>query len=210
MDENAENKEKGIVPSLPNNSNKAKAREEERAKATPQVRAHIRKRSLLERLGSKLIGEEGQGIGSYILFDILIPAAKNTIYEVFMSGLEMKLFGKARGHRDRGTSHVSYERYYRGPGESDRRSDEYIRSNHDFNDIIIEDKREALDVLENLNDIIDESDTASVADFYNIVGITPEYTDDEYGWRTLRDAYVKRVRDGYVLKLPRPRLIDEM
>jgi hypothetical protein len=43
----------------------------------------------------------------------------------------------------------------------------------------------------------------SVADLYDLVGVTGNYTDNKYGWTDIRSASVIRVRDGYMLKLPK-------
>ena len=48
----------------------------------------------------------------------------------------------------------------------------------------------------------------SVADMYDLVGITCNYTDNKYGWTNLRNAEPVRVRDGYMLKLPKAGPID--
>jgi hypothetical protein len=48
----------------------------------------------------------------------------------------------------------------------------------------------------------------SVADFYDLVGVDGTYTDNKYGWTNIRNAYVNRVRDGYVIKLPRAISLD--
>ena len=43
----------------------------------------------------------------------------------------------------------------------------------------------------------------SVADFYDLVGVSGNYTDNKYGWTDIRNASVIRVRDGYMIKLPK-------
>ena len=45
--------------------------------------------------------------------------------------------------------------------------------------------------------------TVSVADLYDLVGISGNYTDNKYGWTNIRNAEPIRVRDGYMLKLPK-------
>ena len=48
-----------------------------------------------------------------------------------------------------------------------------------------------------------------VADFYDLVGVTGNYTDNKYGWTNIRSAEIVRLRDGgYVIKLPRAMQID--
>ena len=45
---------------------------------------------------------------------------------------------------------------------------------------------------------------ASVADLYDLAGITcRSYTANKYGWTDIRSAKVVRIRDGYILELPR-------
>ena len=45
---------------------------------------------------------------------------------------------------------------------------------------------------------------ASVADLYDLAGITcRSYTANKYGWTDIRSAKVVRIRDGYILQLPR-------
>ena len=54
-----------------------------------------------------------------------------------------------------------------------------------------------------MNEIIGTYGVVSVADLCEIVGVTGEFTDNKYGWSDIRDAYVERSKDGYMLKLPR-------
>ena len=49
----------------------------------------------------------------------------------------------------------------------------------------------------------------SVAELYDLASITTHnYTCNNYGWVDLRGSSVVRVRDGYILKLPRALAID--
>ena len=65
------------------------------------------------------------------------------------------------------------------------------------------------EVLGNLQDIVaSEFEQATVADLYELAGITSSFTDNKWGWMDLRGANVKRVREGYQLNLPKPILLD--
>mgnify|MGYP006874877087 FL=1 len=48
----------------------------------------------------------------------------------------------------------------------------------------------------------------SVADLYDLVGITGKVTDNNFGWTDLRNASVTRDRDGYLINLPRAIALD--
>ena len=57
-------------------------------------------------------------------------------------------------------------------------------------------------------EMIDTYDEVSVGSLYQLVGITPDFTDDKYGWTNLSTASVSRNRDGYYINLPRPQILD--
>ena len=59
-----------------------------------------------------------------------------------------------------------------------------------------------------LEDMIDQYDIASVADLYDLVGIVGSYTDNKYGWTSVRSARIERVRDGYVIRMPKALPLD--
>ena len=55
-----------------------------------------------------------------------------------------------------------------------------------------------------MNDVIETYGMVSVMDLYDLVGISGQYTDNNYGWKNLRNAEPIRTRDGeYMLKLPK-------
>jgi hypothetical protein len=54
-----------------------------------------------------------------------------------------------------------------------------------------------------MDDIIERYRMVSVADLFDLVGESCSFTDQKYGWTNLRNAEVVRVRDGYMIKLPK-------
>ena len=73
----------------------------------------------------------------------------------------------------------------------------------DYDDIVLDKRDEAEDVLSRMDELISTYGMASVADLYELVGVTGNYTDNKYGWTDIRSASAIRVRDGYLLKLPK-------
>jgi hypothetical protein len=63
-------------------------------------------------------------------------------------------------------------------------------------------------VLSSLVELIDTYDVATVADFYSSVGLEGEWSDNKFGWDNLSSAEVKRIREGYILVLPKPVALD--
>lgn len=159
---------------------------------------------------SSILADDVKNVKDYILLDVLVPAFKNAITDIVKNGCDMLIWGEVRHDRKKHakTSRISYSDYY----DRDRRdSRDYrsARSGYDFDDIILDTKAEGLEVLDSLEDVIEKYDQASVADLYDLVGLSGNYTDYKYGWKNLRSADVVRTRDGdYILKLPRAVALD--
>ena len=169
-----------------------------------------KKKSFGRTLGENIISDDIKSVKGYLFFDVLIPAVKNTISDLVGNGIELLLFGETKGHntkRKGGSSYVSYSDYYKNGSDRDRRSIRN-RSMRNFDDILLESRGEAEQVLSHLVDLTIDYDVASVADFYELVGIESNFTDAKYGWDDLSDASVKRERDGYRIVLPKAKLID--
>jgi hypothetical protein len=82
------------------------------------------------------------------------------------------------------------------------------RAKHDFDEVVLESRGEAEEVLSNLVDSIIDYGQATVADFYDLVGIATNFVDGKWGWTDLRNASVSRVRGGYLINLPRTQPLD--
>ena len=65
-------------------------------------------------------------------------------------------------------------------------------------------RREAEDVLNHLISICDLRGVVTVGDLYVLAGMSKTYTDENWGWRDLRNARVTHTRIGYILGLPKP------
>ena len=59
-----------------------------------------------------------------------------------------------------------------------------------------------------MNELLDNYGIVSVADLYDLVGKSCDYTANRYGWTNIRNAEPVRVRDGYLLKMPKVGPID--
>ena len=68
---------------------------------------------------------------------------------------------------------------------------------------VFKDISEADYVIKHMKEIIELYGYVTVSDFYDLVGITGNYTDNKYGWTNIRNAEVIRVSDGYLIKLPK-------
>ena len=173
-----------------------------------------RKKPLGKRITETFIQGEGRTVWSFVAYEVLVPAAKDMVADAFSQGVEKMLFGEARstsrrGHRPSGSGgYMPYHRYGSSSGPTRRDEPRNVsrraRANHDFDEIILDTRAEAEEVVDRLFDLISRYESATVADLYELVGVTSNYPDDKWGWLDIRGATVTRVRNGYLLDLPRP------
>ena len=191
------------------NSHKSKQENElaEKKKVEKVVRGNVKtKKKKSSSIKDVFISEDAANVKSYVFLDVLVPAIKKAISDVVRDGIDIILWGEARSKKSSSNaSYVSYSSYSGRDRRDERRySDSRVRSAYSYDDIILETRGEAEDVLDRMGELIDTYGIVSVADMYDLVGISGNYTDNKYGWTNLRNAEPIRVRDGYLLKLPKP------
>jgi hypothetical protein len=190
-------------------SNSHKAIEEVAEKKVEKVvsgKTSTKKKSGIRKLSDTFLSEDVSNVKSYIFSEVLLPAAKKLVSDIVTNGTNMLLYGEIKNKKGN-SSKVSYSRYY------DDRSRDYrspvVRNNFDYDEIIFETRGDAEAVLDAMYDILNQYKVVSVAELYDLASITTHnYTCNNYGWIDLRGSSVVRVRDGYILKLPRALAID--
>lgn len=179
----------------------------EKKKVEKVVRGNVKvkKKNELSKVKDAFISDEASNLGSYVVMDVLIPAIKKAVSDIVTNGIDMILYGGEGGSRKRSTaSKVSYRDYYDRDRRDDRRKiDRVTRTGYSYDDITLDTRGEAEDVLSRMDELIETYGVVSVADLYDLVGVTGSYTDNKYGWTNIRNAEPVRVRDGYMLKLPK-------
>lgn len=169
-------------------------------------------------LGRKIVAlfkaDDAQGVGNYLLTEVVVPTFKDLVTSIAREGVERMMYGDSRPASRSSSSRSGYTPYNRMSSSSSRNRDEpramsrTARATHDFRDIIVDDRGSADLVLERISDIINEYEVATVADLYELVHITPAFTDNKYGWLDLRGFNTRRVREGYLIVCPRPVVLD--
>lgn len=187
------------------NSHKARERKnepvaEKKVEKIISGSAKSKKKSGLQKITNVLVPEDVDDVKSYIFEDIVVPAVKDIILDAVRAFLGVN--GNSRG-KSSSASKISYRKYYDDRERRDSGSGNRTRSGYEYDDIILDNRGEAEDVLSRMDELIATYGVVSVADFYDLVGITGNYTDNKYGWSDIRNASVVRVRDGYMIKLPK-------
>lgn len=167
-----------------------------------------KKKNEMRKLADTFISEDVGNIKSYAITEVLIPSIKKAISDIVTNGIDMILYGESgRTKKKMSGDYVSYRSY--SDRRDDRRSGSRVRDRFDYDDLLFETRSEALRVLNNMEDVIDKYKFVTVADMFDMADVTAPYTANDYGWTSVRNGEVLRVRDGYVIKLPRALPIDK-
>ena len=195
----------------PNSHKSKEAQKEGAASSDKKVEKVIsgsakpKKKGEMQKFADVFISEDVGNVKSYILMDVLVPAIKKAISDIVTNGIDMILYGETgRTRKASSGTKVSYGKYY--DREPDRIRDRSIssRGGYDYDDIVFETRGDAEKVLDSMNDIISQYGVVSVLDLYDLADVsTDNYAANKYGWTDISGCKAIRVRDGYILKLPR-------
>lgn len=197
---------------FPSNSNKSKEtrQSEKHVEKVVSGTAKIRKRSGAQKLTDIFVPGDVENVKHYILTDVIVPAVKKAIVDVVSDGVNMLMYGESGSHKSNSVaSKVSYRSFYdQKSNNRERYSSIQTRTGYSYDNIVLESRGEAEDVLTRMDELLATYGMVSVADMYDLCGVTPQYTDNNYGWTNIRNAQIVRIRDGYVIKMPKPMPLD--
>ncbi len=167
--------------------------------------AKIQKKNEVQKLADVFITEDVSNVKSYIFTEVLVPAIKKAISDVVTNGIDMILYGESGRARKNNTngSKVSYRNFYERDNNSHRERSSSPKG-FDYDNLLFETRGEAESVLDAMFDIIGQYGVVSVADLYDLANVSNDnFSANKYGWQDIRGCKATRVRDGYILKLPR-------
>lgn len=171
----------------------------------------VRKKSELSKLADTIIAKDARDVGSYIIGDLLIPKLTDLFIDIVTGSVNMIFKGQPAPRKNR-DGYTNYNASYRGDrnySRNDRDDDYRSRSPRlSYKDIVFETRADAMNVLQEMQNIIDVYGEVTVATLFELAEISGEHTDNKYGWTDLGYAEPVRVDGGYGLRLPRPRPLD--
>ena len=184
----------------------------EEKKVTKVVNGPVKtKRNDVRKLADIFISEDISNVKSYIFMDVLVPAIKKAIYDIVTNGIDMFLYGgSGKGRNNQPGAKVSYRNYYEQKNNGGYRASDNARQSNsfDYDDIVFNNRGEAEAALQQMKDIVARYGIVTVNDLYEMTPLSAPYTSQKYGWMDVSNVDIVRVRDGYILKLPRAVPID--
>lgn len=209
-------------------SGKVEKEKTERAPIVPVTEAKVQKKTLAKKFKETFICQDAKEVRADVTDRIVIPTIKDLLYDVGTGILEGLIFGgdrrgsRHRSRRDRDSSSDGYTNFWKtGRKDRDHEVNTYSRRRIDLDDILfdkyggtLDDRDDALNVVNCLKSRIRDFDSALVQDVYELINMsTPDYTVVDYGWDSIEDLEsgysITKVRGGYILSLPPPHKLDK-
>lgn len=187
-----------------NNSDKPKP-DEKKKEITKVVSGNVK---VKKNVFGNIISDDAKNVKSYVVMDILIPAIKKAVSDIVKDGIDIILYGGTRKRSNTKSNYISYNTYYSSRRDDDRDSRNYSTKNERNVDVVVFDRRDdAEEVLFHMDEILKNYGLITIADYNDLVGIPGQYTDNRFGWTSIRNARVVHSRDGYIIELPRATVI---
>lgn len=175
--------------------------EKKEIKKVTTGKVKVKKKTGLQKMAGAMFAEDAEKVKSYILMDVLLPTIADGITDILKKSIDA-IFGRKSSGGGSRSSKVSYRSYYDNPDS--RGTSVKTRNVYDYDDIIFDSRGEAEEVLDRMDELVALYGNVSVAEFYDLAGISSEYTSNKYGWTDIHTAKIVRVSgDGYMIKLPR-------
>lgn len=184
--------------------------DEKVAKSVPEKRVRkvatgTRKEAgIWKKFANVIFADSLEDAGKTIFYDLVVP----TVKKMLLSSFETMLYGgySNRSYRDdRSRVYTDYRNQYDGrPSQRDRDRYSYnTRDMYDVGTVTVPTRGEAELVIDQLVEIINQYGAARVADLCEAIDIPSSPTDNNYGWKDLRNAHISPGPDGFVIRLPR-------
>ncbi len=173
------------------------------------------KRPATRRFLDYLFAESPRALGAKVGRDVVVPRVKAGFEEAFNSFLSGMLWGgggrplsnMVQGATLRAPMGMQYHNITSLNPQTQAAQANVSRSAGNYKDLVVPTQDYAEILLANLIDLHNQYRVVTVADLYEMVGKSAQISDNSYGWVSLDGARISKVRDGYLLELPRPAII---
>lgn len=194
---------------LPSRSHKSR----EPREVVPVTRnpGRVRKQPVSRKFMETFIQGNARDVWSSMIWQTFFPNLRDNVADAVHDGIDMLFSGNGNsgGYRRGPRRHTGNNITRHNPdkalgGHAPERFSRDDRRNHNLGTIEIDSRAEAEEVLNSMNATIDQYDLVSLAEFYQLVQISPETTDFGWGWEDLGGAKIIASRGSYYLDLPSP------
>lgn len=190
-----------IEENFPSNSNRSHSHNDKlptvQNKLEPVVQSGVKKQEK-----HSFLAADFKDVQTYLLTDVIVPAAKDLLYSIGSKGLSLVLWGEDKSPTKRNGTRFNYNSISSSNSRDDR-PPMRIRTAYNYQDLLFDSRADAERVLEEMCDIFEKNEFITVGDMYDLAGQRTIQTDFDYGWTDLRTARVRASGDGYYIEMPR-------
>lgn len=185
----------------------AKSPEKEEVKKVIKGEVVRKKEPMLSRMRDQVFAEDLSGVTRYIAYDLMLPALKLLLLDVWSKGMERALLGTrqtARRSSAAGVARVQYNRSSANPLSymPDQPPRAPVRRQRGAESILLETREDAEMTLQQIGDMLEKWESASLADLYQLLGLPTNHVDNKWGWTSISHATIRQTKDGFLLEMP--------
>lgn len=174
-----------------------------------------RKNGVFKRVIKMFIAEDVHDIGRYLLEDVMVPGIKMAV----ISSLDRLFFARGssgyspyyRPYDYANKGRQTHSAYYYGAKSSQPQAPsaaDLPRSPSGLKYITYLTRSDADGVLNEMNARILQYGEVTVRDYYEASNVDSDFTDENWGWKSLRGAHCYPVKGGYALELPPTEILE--
>lgn len=177
----------------------------------------VRKRGLGRKIKDTIIAADFGSVVQHVTFEVIIPAAKNMLFDGAMTAVGRALYGNDSRNIGRpvmfGGGGVTSKIAYQTPVQ---RTIKEIggrmaplppigpRARYIYDEVILTTRKDAESVLDMMNEILDNYEVVTIFELNELCGRQTSPVDSNYGWVGLVGAQIRQIPEGYLLELPQP------
>jgi len=168
----------------------------------------------------KTVKDDVSKVGSYLLTETIIPAAKKLLSEFISRGADMLIFkgdthaspfGGGYGYGYGGG--VDYSKRYGAPSILSSVASAGLPGipgaiglggGQSIDTLIVDSYHDGQKVLQSVGNLLASYGTISVYEVCKLMNVTAKYTDYDWGWTDIRGAKIVPFRNKYRVELPPP------
>lgn len=142
------------------------------------------------------------------IYEDILGTLKKATWDIFTGILDNILWPGGEGAPKKKDGKTSYSSYYNNKNSQKTSSKASYnttkteRRKCNYDDIIAGTRVEAEEIRRKLIDTLDEYHTVSVGDLYDAAEIDCPHSYYSYGWTSLDELEIVRVRNGFLISLP--------
>jgi hypothetical protein len=173
--------------------------------AKPKAREVEKKKTFGERVADNFMNIDYSQIKDRLLFDWLLPEIISTLGDILRMGFSKDGRGRTRSATRKRNGFTPYADAY-DERHRDRDRDRPDPTRQNFRKIRLEfyEKEDAQDVLDDLRESLAQNSNGyvTVRELYSNADLPTNSTMLNWVWYDLEDAYIERIGDNYVLRMP--------